>query len=89
MQRRILHYSGRVQGVGFRYTAYNTALRYNVTGYVRNGANGDVEVIVEGPERDIDQFLEALKGRMGEYIDDVHNQTAPATGEYEQFSIKH
>ncbi|MDB5171893.1 MAG: Acylphosphatase, partial [Phycisphaerales bacterium] len=36
MQRRIYHFDGRVQGVGFRYTTQNIAIRYNVHGYVRN-----------------------------------------------------
>src|SRR5439155_885059 len=41
-----VHYSGRVQGVGFRYTAQGLAADYAVAGYVRNLANGDVELVV-------------------------------------------
>lgn len=41
---------GRVQGVGFRFSAQQKAVEYNLTGYVRNLANGDVELEVEGGE---------------------------------------
>ena len=53
-------YSGRVQGVGFRYTAQRLAMGFPVAGYVRNLRSGDVELLAEGTAADVDAFLEAI-----------------------------
>ena len=45
MLRQTCYFSGRVQGVGFRYTVQNLALQYNVRGYVKNLADGRVEYL--------------------------------------------
>ena len=47
--RRHCYFSGRVQGVGFRYTSRNIAINYDVTGFVRNLPDGRVELVAEGP----------------------------------------
>jgi acylphosphatase len=41
-------FKGEVQGVGFRYTTNRLAKRYNITGWVRNLADGNVELIMQG-----------------------------------------
>jgi acylphosphatase len=41
-------FSGRVQGVGFRFTALNVANRYQLKGFVKNLPDGDVEVLAQG-----------------------------------------
>jgi acylphosphatase len=87
--RRHVYYQGRVQGVGFRYTVRNIAMRHNVTGYVRNLPDGRVELIVEGPDEEMDQFLDAIKQRMNEHIRDIEQKLWPATGEFPQFQIRH
>ncbi len=46
---RHIIFSGRVQGVGFRFTVLNLADRYKLTGHVRNLSNGAVEVVAQGP----------------------------------------
>jgi acylphosphatase len=89
MHRRIYHFSGRVQGVGFRYTTHNLALRYDVHGYVRNTADGGVEVVMEGPDGDMDQLQQAIEERLGDYIRKTTVENAPATGEFAQFHIRH
>ena len=53
--------SGRVQGVGFRYSAIREAQRLKVNGWVRNAANGDVEVWAEGPQDKLALFLAWLR----------------------------
>jgi len=50
-------FSGRVQGVGFRFTALNVANRYHLTGYVRNLSNGSVEMLLQGPAETIDTCI--------------------------------
>ncbi len=73
MQRecRRVYYSGRVQGVGFRFTAGNLARGFDVAGYVRNLSDGRVELIAEGGPAEIDAFLQAVRDAMDHYIRDV------------------
>ena len=88
-QQRIIHFSGSVQGVGFRYTACRVAGGYDVTGYVRNCPDGRVECVVEGAADQIDAFLEELSRRMSGYIHEVSQQTAPATGGFRTFGLRY
>ncbi len=54
-------YEGRVQGVGFRYTARRIAAGFDVAGYVRNLADGRVEIVASGDDGEVDDFLAALR----------------------------
>ena len=62
-------YSGRVQGVGFRYTAQHLAASFPIAGYVRNLPNGSVELAAEGSAEDVDAFLSRLANQMAGYIE--------------------
>jgi acylphosphatase len=53
--------SGVVQGVGFRAFVYNLAGEYNITGYVKNKYDGDVEIVCEGDENLIKDFHKRVK----------------------------
>jgi acylphosphatase len=85
---RHVRYTGRVQGVGFRYTAQRLAERYAVGGYVRNLPDSSVELVAEGPAEDVDGFLAAIAQRMAGYVErtDVREQTP---GGYQGFRIRH
>ncbi len=87
-QRRLVHYSGNVQGVGFRYTALRVAGGHDVTGCVRNLPDGRVEIVVEGEKQQIEVFLEAIRNRMAHYIDDVRQQVCEPTGEFRGFNVR-
>ena len=89
MQRQTCYFSGRVQGVGFRYTVQNLALQYNVRGYVRNMADGRVELVMEGPESEMGGLINDINQKMNGYIKKVQTDTSPATGEFRQFYIRH
>lgn len=52
---------GLVQGVGFRYFVYYRAVRLNLTGYVKNLFNGDVEIDVEGDRSSIEELIKEVK----------------------------
>ncbi len=89
MERRTYYFSGRVQGVGFRYTVKNVAIQHDVSGYVRNLTDGRVELVVEGKEPEIEQLVDEVGQRMHDYIRKVDHCSMPATGEFEQFYIRH
>lgn len=54
-------YTGRVQGVGFRYAVRTVAAGYEVSGSVRNLADGRVELTAEGQKQELDAFREAIR----------------------------
>ena len=56
-ERRIILFSGRVHGVGFRITAVHSASDLSLGGTVRNTDEGDVELVVEGEERQTDELV--------------------------------
>ena len=80
VRKHIIFY-GRVQGVGFRYTAKYAAESYGVAGWVRNLYDGSVEMEAEGREADIDAMLTLLG--QGRYIDieDISVRDIPPEGE--------
>jgi acylphosphatase len=81
-------YSGRVQGVGFRYTAQALAAGYPVAGYVRNLSSGEVELIAEGEESVVEAFLAAVAQHMAGYISNTTVQDVAPTGQ-RGFRIRH
>jgi acylphosphatase len=60
-QRMSVLYSGRVQGVGFRYNVKSVAAGFEVTGTVRNLDDGRVELIAEGQRSELDAFRAAIR----------------------------
>jgi acylphosphatase len=88
-ERRIVRFSGHVQGVGFRYTARQVAGAFQVTGYVRNLPDGSVETVVEGHPSEIDRFLSQLNATMKRHIRQMTQSDEPATGEFTGFEIRH
>lgn len=81
MKNRRLHvfWSGRVQGVGFRYTAESAALEIRLTGWVRNLPDGRVEVVAAGEEPRLAKL-------------EVHLRTGPRlarVGHVEKLDIPH
>ena len=60
MIRYRMVFTGRVQGVGFRYKAKSAADMFRLTGFVRNEYDGSVTVEIQGDEQEIDMFLQIL-----------------------------
>jgi len=89
IHRKNCYFSGHVQGVGFRYTVKNIALRHDVSGYVRNLPDGRVELVMEGPDNEMDELIDEVRERMNDYVKKVEANTFPATGEFTQFNIRH
>jgi acylphosphatase len=83
-----LRITGRVQGVGFRYSALDEARRLGVTGWVRNTHDGAVELVAEG-ERDRLQRLATWchVGPRGALVTDVEERWLEYKGEFADFRI--
>jgi acylphosphatase len=88
LQRREVHYRGRVQGVGFRYKTCRVAARFEVAGYVKNLPDGGVLVLVEGLPEELDRFLAEVYTQMRGKIDGVEQAVSPGTGEFREFSVE-
>ena len=82
-------YTGRVQGVGFRYTTAGLAAGHAVTGYVRNRPDGLVELVAEGEAAEVESFLSAVAERMRGNIDAADRCASAATGEFTAFAVRH
>jgi acylphosphatase len=71
-------FKGRVQGVGFRWTAHRIALRYDLTGYVKNLPDGTVEMLAQGDIKEIQSCLDEIDDSFGGYIRNTQvNNVAP------------
>jgi len=80
---------GRVQGVGFRYSAVREADRLQINGWVRNCIDGNVEVWAEGPEAHLSLFLEWLNyGPQFSRVDSVRKEIKEPKG-YGSFTVEH
>ena len=80
--------SGRVQGVAFRWVTIDVANQLNVVGWVRNLYDGRVEVMAEGEEGILNQFIEFLKkGPRYAKVKDIEIEWLESTGEFSTFKI--
>jgi acylphosphatase len=80
-------FSGRVQGVGFRFTAHRIALRYELIGFVRNMPGGQVQMFAQGLADDIDDCLRDISESFAGYIKDTKIEDVPASDEHTEFEI--
>jgi len=89
MEKRVhVFYSGRVQGVGFRYTAQSIAEDLKVKGWVRNLHDGRVELVAQQEEEVLKEFLERIKKYFSSYIKDIQIDWEKPTDEFEDFEIR-
>lgn len=80
-------FSGQVQGVGFRYTANRIARRYNLTGFVQNLPDGDVEILAQGSEQDIKKYIADIQDSFKGYIQDTKMERVPCNARHTDFRI--
>jgi len=88
-QKRVqLIVRGRVQGVYYRASAHREAKRLGLTGWVKNRTDGSVEVVVEGDEDPVKDFLAwAQHGPATARVDHVETRWRSYTGEFADFRI--
>jgi len=81
---------GRVQGVGFRFSAVAQARDLGLNGWVRNTADGDVELLAEGPEDRVRRLVFwCHDGPRGALVTDVEEQWLTASGGFDGFHIRY
>ena len=81
-------FSGTVQGVGFRFTARGIAARFPVKGFVRNLPDGKVELVAEGEEPVLKNFLKAVcESSMSGYIRSAEAEWSAPQDEFQNFTI--
>ena len=90
MNRSRLHifYSGRVQGIGFRYTVKSLVSGFEVPGTIRNLSDGRVELVSEGTREELDGFRRAIQDcEVGRFIRHEDVSWSEATGQFRGFEI--
>ena len=81
-------YSGRVQGVGFRYAVRRVASGFEVTGAVRNLPDGRVELVAEGNKDELDAFRQAIRqSGLEHFIQQEEISLGEAENEFRGFEI--
>jgi len=90
MTRLMAIVHGRVHGVGYRYFAVKEATPLGLAGFVRNAANGTVEVVAEGPRPTLEHFLDLLRrGPLAGHVSEVETTWGPATGGFPGFHVRY
>jgi acylphosphatase len=81
-------FSGRVQGVGFRYTAKTVAAGFEITGTIRNLPDGRVELTAQGARAELDAFRAALyDAGLAGFIRDEQVEWSDAETKFRGFEI--
>lgn len=88
-QRIVVYFTGRVQGVGFRYRTHRLAAGLNVTGTVENLDDGRVRLVAEGAPDELKRLIAAIEVEMGRLIVSSSRHQSAATGEFTGFSVRH
>lgn len=83
-----IHFSGHVQGVGFRYSTKQVANGFEVTGYVRNLADGRVELEAEGAEGECRRFLKEVESELDSYIRKTEAREETRERVYTRFGMR-
>ena len=84
---RHIIFKGRVQGVGFRYTANRAAQRHGLTGFVRNLPDGTVEMLTQGSAEEIQNCLSEIDEYFAGYVRDMEATEVPADPVHRSFRI--
>ncbi len=80
-------FSGHVQGVGFRYQTVAVAKGYEVSGWVRNLADGRVEMLAEGERSEVKALFDAVAEEMRSYIKSADYELSEGTRTCRGFRI--
>jgi len=87
--RRRVVYKGRVQGVGFRFTTANIARRFPIVGYVRNQSDATVDVVAEGTDGTVADFLREIEEAFEGYITGRDETPCDSSEKYSDFRVRY
>ena len=87
-ERTTILYTGRVQGVGFRWRCVDAIQNGSVTGYVRNLDDGGVELVMEGLRDELAAAAALVRAALGAQIDAEQATSSPTTGEFSSMEIR-
>ncbi len=88
MIRAIVFFSGRVQGVGFRFNTNEIAKRFAVVGTVENCDDGRVKIVVEADPKEIERFVEAIRASTCGQIKQIQRFESEPSREFVNFSVR-
>lgn len=89
MTRMRVVVSGRVQGVWYRRSAQARAKELGITGWVHNLIGGQVEMLCEGEEKNVQEFLTwAKKGPFFARVKTIEATEESPTGEFSSFEVR-
>jgi len=89
MNKRIhVYYSGRVHGVGFRFTVDRIATDLELFGWVKNLADNRVELVAEGQEESLKKLISKIDDSFPNYITQKNINWMPSSGEFNSFEIR-
>jgi len=80
-------FAGRVQGVGFRFTAQRIAQRHAISGYVKNLPDGTVEMFAQVRAQDVDACLTDIQDYFEGAIRDTRTEDVPPNPRHTDFQI--
>ncbi|UOQ42793.1 acylphosphatase [Halobacillus salinarum] len=82
---------GQVQGVGFRATTKNIADQYQIKGWVKNTADGSVEIEAEGESQNLEEFISEIKKGPTPFakVEAVNTEQLDASKGHKSFKIVH
>ena len=86
IQRRVF-FSGRVQGVGFRYSTHSICSELGLRGFVRNLQDGRVEAVLQGADPTVEKAVGMIRGRFSGFIDALEVQAEVVDHRLRDFRI--
>ncbi len=82
-----IFFSGRVQGIGFRFTSQTIACRYALCGFVRNLPDGRVELLLQGDEEDVENCISDIRESFSSNIRNMQIENEELSQQYDDFRI--
>ena len=89
-QRIHIFLTGKVQGVFFRQATKVVAIKNNVTGWVKNLENGEVEILLEGDDKNVNSVIDWCRnGPANSRVDEVKIEPQEFSGQYSNFEVSY
>jgi acylphosphatase len=88
LHHETIFFTGRVQGVGFRYTTLQVAKEFEVSGFVCNLPDGRVHLEAEGRPAEVAAFVAAVGERMHGFIRKTERASRLRPAQFNGFTIK-